>query len=284
MAHKLKLQTTTPSPTRPFIKWAGGKGQLLDDILAVLPEDIVRYHEPFLGGAAVFFGLPQKPQHSFLCDVSLELINCYQVVRDNHQELCTALERHPYSEEYFYQLREIDRSSEYDKLTAVERAARFIYLNKTCFNGLYRVNSKGQFNVPFGKYKNPRIFNREALAHCSEALKHAELHVGSFETTLARVKEGDFLYLDPPYHPRSISSSFTSYSKEGFSQETQIRLKEFCDALDKKGAKFLLSNSFTTLILHLYKDYQVDVVEASRAINSVASKRGKLKEVLVRNY
>jgi DNA adenine methylase len=284
MSQNVELKITQAESARPFIKWAGGKGQLLNEILAVLPEDVERYHEPFLGGAAVFFALPQRPKQSFLSDVSSELINCYTVVRDKQEELLRAVEKHPYSEEHFYQLREADRKDDYKSWSDVDKAARFIYLNKTCFNGLYRVNSKGQFNVPFGKYKNPKILAPANLERCAQALKKAQCRVGSFETILAEVQAGDFLYLDPPYHPRSTTSSFTSYSKEGFSQETQIRLKEFCDAVDKKGAKFLLSNSFTTLILHLYKDYQVDTVDASRAINSVASKRGKLKEVLVRNY
>jgi DNA adenine methylase len=267
---------------RPFIKWAGGKAQLLPELSRRLPTKYKRYFEPFLGGAALFFHV--APKDAYLADTNPELIDCYKVVRDDVESLIVELGRHRYDEEYYYSVREWDRKDNFASLPAVVRAARFIYLNKTCFNGLYRVNSKGLFNVPFGHYSNPTIVDTDNLRECSKALARVELVVSDYASVVDDVEKSDFVYFDPPYAPLSVTSSFTAYTKQGFGHADQEALREVCYRLDKKGVFFMLSNSATPLMQELYRDFTVHTVAASRAINSKAAERGPVSEIVVTNY
>ncbi len=267
---------------RPFVKWAGGKAQLIPEIIKRIPKKYNTYYEPFVGGGAVFFAL--RPQKAVLADINSELINTYEVIRSNLQGLMKELSHHRYEEEYYYRVRAQDRDPLYSSYSPVQRAARFIYLNKTCYNGLYRVNKSGFFNTPFGKYTNPTILDQKNLTACNVALKNVECLVQPFDSILERAEEGDFVYLDPPYAPLSATSDFTSYTREGFGPDMQRKLAEVCVQLDKKGVRFLLSNSSADEIRELYQNFQIDEVYASRAINSKAAKRGSVVEFLIRNY
>ncbi|WP_206215001.1 DNA adenine methylase [Corynebacterium lizhenjunii] len=270
---------------KPLLKWVGGKRQLLPDIHAALPaEGFSHYVEPFLGGGAVLFSL--LPARATVGDLNTELINVYLTVRDHVDELIGLLSTYPNEEKFFYDMRQLDREPSFAHMTAVERAARTIYLNKTCFNGLYRVNNAGQFNAPFGRYANPAICDEPTLRAVSAYLREQDIqfHNGDYAAVLATAGPGDFVYLDPPYDPVNPTSNFTGYQSGGFGRADQIRLKEACDDLDARGVRFLLSNSATDFIQQLYSGYRVEIVEATRAVNSVASKRGKVEEVLVRNY
>lgn len=268
--------------TYPIIKWVGGKRQLMIELLNNMPKYYNRYFEPFVGGGALFFEL--QPNNAYISDINEELINLYQVVRDNINELINDLKKHEISKEYFIEIRNIDRTKEYKSWSSVKKASRFIYLNRTCFNGMYRVNSKGEFNVPFGHYKNPRILDENNLINCSNLLQKTEIKHSDFSEILREVKKGDFVYFDPPYVPLSETSSFTSYTKDGFDMDMQFKLRDVCDELDSIGVKFLLSNSDTQLVNELYKNYNIKKVFASRQINANADGRGKITEVLVRNY
>ena len=197
--------------TYPIVKWVGGKRQLMFELLKNMPKNYNRYFEPFIGGGALFFEL--LPENAYISDMNEELINLYTIVRDNVYELIEDLSRHEVSKEYFLKIRNIDRTEKYAELSDIERASRFIYLNRTCFNGMYRVNSKGEFNVPFGHYKNPRIIDENNLLNSSVLLKNTEIRHADFSEILKKVKKGDFVYLDPPYVPLSETSSFTSYTK-----------------------------------------------------------------------
>ena len=269
---------------QPFLKWAGGKRQLLKEIEKYIPTKFSTYYEPFLGGGAVLFNLQHKK--AIVNDSNQELINAYKVIRDNVDELIKDLKKHENTAEYFYFLREKDRTSEYSNLSNVERASRLIYLNKTCYNGLFRVNSQGEFNTPYGNYKNPNIVNEYVLRSVSNYLNKNDIKFleGDFEDALKNIRKGAFVYFDPPYMPISDSSSFTGYTLDGFTMDDQIRLKVLCDKLDERGIKFLLSNSTAPIILDLYKDYKIEFVNAKRAINSIGKKRGEIKEVLIMNY
>ncbi len=279
-----ELETdSTITLAKPFVKWVGGKSQLLDEIESRIPNKFKAYIEPFVGGGAVFFS--QTPDNATLIDINPELVNAYTVIRDDVEALLKDLKRHKNFPEYFYKIRDIDRSSSYKKWGEVRRASRLIYLNKTCFNGLYRVNSKGQFNTPFGKYSNPNFINEDNLRACSRALRNARIIEGSFLMIEDIAKKGDFVYFDPPYAPVSSTAYFTSYSKEGFANNMQVALRELCRKLNKKGVKFMLSNANVPFIQELYSsDFKIEIVYASRAINSVGSKRGKVQEVLITNY
>lgn len=270
----------------PIIKWVGGKRQLLDEINKRLPEAYNTYFEAFIGGGAVLFHL--KPNNAILGDMNDELINLYKVIKNKHLKLMQELEKHKEnnSEDYFYKIRGLDRTDDFKNLSDVERAGRFIYLNKVCYNGLWRVNSKGQNNTPYGKYKNPAIYSKESIIELHNYFKNNNIKMiyGDFEKTVKEAKEGDFVYFDPPYAPISATANFTAYASEGFGLDEQIRLKKVCDELTARGVKFLLSNSNCELIRELYKDYIIDIVEANRAINSKGDRRGKVEEVLVRNY
>lgn len=268
--------------TYPIVKWVGGKRQLMFELLQNMPEYYNRYFEPFIGGGALFFEL--QPYNAYISDKNEELINLYQVVRDNVDELITDLQKHDISEEYFFEIRNIDRTEEYENWSDIQKASRFIYLNRTCYNGMYRVNSQGQFNVPFGHYKNPRIVDENNLINCSNLLQKTEIKHADFTEILKKVKKGDFVYFDPPYVPLSETSSFTSYTKDGFDMNMQFKLREVCDELNSMGVKFLLSNSDTKLVNELYENYNIKKVFASRQINANADGRGKITEVLVRNY
>lgn len=268
--------------TYPIVKWVGGKRQLMFELLKNMPKDYNRYFEPFIGGGALFFEL--QPNNAYISDMNEELINLYQVVRDNVDELITDLQKHDISKEYFMEIRNIDRTEEYQNWSDIKKASRFIYLNRTCFNGMYRVNSKGEFNVPFGHYKNPRILDENNLINCSHLLQRTEIKQADFSEVLKKVKKGDFVYFDPPYVPLSETSSFTSYTKDGFDIDMQFKLRDVCNELDSMGVKFLLSNSDTKLVNELYENYNIKKVFASRQINANADGRGKITEVLVRNY
>ena len=268
--------------TYPIVKWVGGKRQLMFELLKNMPKSYNRYFEPFIGGGALFFEL--QPDNAYISDMNEELINLYQVVRDEVDELICDLQKHDISKEYFMEIRNIDRTEEYQNWSDVQKASRFIYLNRTCFNGMYRVNSKGEFNVPFGHYKNPRILDENNLINCSNLLQGIEIKHADFSEILKKVKKGDFVYFDPPYVPLSETSSFTSYTKEGFDIDMQFKLRDVCDELDTMGVNFLLSNSDTKLVNDLYKNYNIKKVFASRQINANADGRGKITEVLVRNY
>ena len=270
------------SETYPIVKWVGGKRQLMFELIKNMPKSYNRYFEPFIGGGALFFEL--QPEQAYISDMNEELINLYSVVRNNVYELIKDLSKHEVSKEYFLEIRNIDRTEQYTELSDVERASRFIYLNRTCFNGMYRVNSQGQFNVPFGHYKNPRIIDKNNLLNCSELLKKTEIKCADFSEILTKVKKGDLVYFDPPYVPLNETSSFTSYTKDGFDINMQFKLRDVCDELDNKGVKFMLSNSDTKLVNELYENYNIKKVFASRQINANADGRGKITEVLVRNY
>lgn len=268
----------------PFLKWVGGKRQLMNDIEPLIPSKISTYYEPFIGGGAVLFN--QQPKKAVINDYNSELINVYEVVKDNVEELIKDLSKHQNETEYFYGIRAQDRQEGFEQLSALERASRIIYLNKTCFNGLYRVNSSGEFNTPFGRYKNPNIINETVLRAVSRYLNDNDIQLlsGDFEDALKGARKGAFVYLDPPYDPVSKSSNFTGYVEGGFGSEQQERIRDVCIKLNQKGIRFLLSNSATPFIKDLYKDFEIIEVDAKRHINSVASKRGSVTEILVRNY
>lgn len=269
----------------PVVKWVGGKRQLLDEITPLLPKRIPSYCEPFLGGGAVLFSV--QPTKAIVNDLNEDLITVYEVIRDDIEALIESLKRHENTSEYFYAIRDVDRDREaYRSLSNVEKASRLIYLNKTCFNGLFRVNSSGEFNSPFGHYKNPNIVNEPVLRAVNKYLNSGSVTFYSedFAETLKRVGKGCFVYLDPPYDPVSDTASFTGYNKGGFDRNEQARLKQCCDELTQRGVKFMLSNSATDFIKDLYRDYHITIVRAKRAINSDASKRGTIEEVLITNY
>ncbi len=276
------LQYIDKVKASPVVKWAGGKRQLLSELTQRLPNSYNRYFEPFIGGGALFFEL--VPQGAYISDINPELINLYKVIRDDVDALISDLSSHENSPEYYTEIRAWDRSESYVNVSNVRKASRFIYLNKTCFNGLYRVNSKGHFNVPFGRYTNPNVLNRDSLYAASDVLQSTQIECANFDNILNYVKEDDFVYFDPPYIPLSETSSFTSYSKEDFGMDKQRELKNVCDKLTSLGVKFMLSNSDTPTSNELYSEYKIEKIYASRFINSKASGRGKITEILVRNY
>lgn len=269
----------------PFVKWAGGKRQLMESITPLLPKRISSYCEPFLGGGAVFFSI--QPQKAVVNDLNQDLMLVYETIRDDVDALILSLQTHENTADYYYMMRDMDRDKKaYSALSRVEKASRLLYLNKTCFNGLFRVNSSGEFNTPFGHYKNPNIVNEPVLRAVSQYFSASSITFCSedFSQTLERVGKGSFVYLDPPYDPLSGTANFTGYNQGGFGRAEQIRLKEACDRLTKRGVKFMLSNSATDFIRELYQAYDVTVVKAKRAINANARKRGAVEEVLIRNY
>lgn len=269
---------------QPFLKWAGGKRQLLSQFEQFIPEiGEYTYFEPFLGAGAMLFHL--RPSYAVVNDINFELYNVYSVIKDQglFEELIDDLKSHVNEKEYFYETRAWDRTEEYQTISPVKRASRFIYLNKTCFNGLYRVNSKGQFNVPFGKYKNPDILNEAVLREVHAYLNNHDITLLNvdFAAAVENAKSGDFVYFDPPYDPLSETSSFTSYAQEGFGKVEQYRLRDLFKELNARGCKVMLSNSDTAFIRDLYQEFQIVTVQATRAINSKAEGRGKITEVLV---
>jgi DNA adenine methylase len=264
--------------SRPFLKWAGGKGQLLEQLRPLLPRRFRRYFEPFAGGAALFFSL--RPRQALLADVNAELIDCYVAARDEVDALIEALGRYRYATEDYYRTRAIDRTS----LPLAERAARTIYLNKTGYNGLYRVNRAGKFNVPMGRYSNPLVCDAANLRACSKALEGVDLRVADFEEVAGRAKPGDFVYFDPPYVPVSDTADFTSYVPGGFGPDQQRRLALVFAKLARRGVHAMLSNSDTPTVRELYRGFRIDAVLAARYINSRGSRRGKVGEVVVTSF
>lgn len=270
----------------PFLKWVGGKRQLMPSIIELLPKNVkeLNYVEPFIGGGAVLFNL--QPKNALINDFNEELINVYNVIKNNLSELVTDLKKHENNSEYFYAIRGLDRSLEFKQLTNIQRASRVIYLNKTCFNGLYRVNNAGEFNAPFGRYKNPNIVNEPTLKAVNKYLNSNNiiLKSGDYAELNIDLNSNSFMYLDPPYHPISENSNFTGYIQGGWNLYDQYRLKEYCDNLNERGIKFLLSNSSAPIIKGLYENYVITIVKANRSINSNGSDRGEVDELLIKNY
>ncbi len=271
---------------QPFLKWAGGKRQLLPQIRRYIPRRYNIYFEPFIGAGAVLFDL--QPSTAVVSDANTELINCYQVIKTEPEALIASIHSHEITSEYFYRLRGLDREPEFALLTPVQRASRIIFLNKTCYNGLFRVNRQGQFNAPFGNYRNPRILDPTVVRAVSRYLIEAqiELSPGDFAASVGAVERDDFVYLDPPYDPVSDTAAFTGYNLDGFNREEQRRLKEVCEGLAERGAKVLISNSATDFIRTLYGDegrWRIVEVEANRNINSVGTGRGRVTELLIYN-
>ena len=284
----MNAQSTTKK-YQPFIKWVGGKRGLLEQIFPLFPKDFNNYYETFVGGGAVFFELYSKGllknEKVVLSDINQELINTYNVVKNSPYELIDNLKdyKKQHSKEFYYKIRELDRKNDYDKLSNLEKATRFIYLNKTCFNGLYRVNKKGYFNTPIGSYKNPNIADSDVILSASEALQDVEILQQSFKEILKQAKQSDLVYFDPPYYPLNETSNFTSYDSNCFLEDEQFELFEVFDKLADKKVKVIQSNSDTNFIKELYKNYDINIVNANRFINSKSSGRGKITEVLIRN-
>jgi DNA adenine methylase len=272
----------TNMDSKPFVKWAGGKRQLMKQLVQLTPPEFNNYFEPFLGGGALFFELSKKNKikKCYLNDSNTILINSYKTIKEKPLELIKELKKGKYKneKESFLKIRAENPSD------LVKATARFIYLNKTSFNGLYRVNSKGQFNVPFGKYKNPTICDKQNILAVNLALQKDELLNGDFEQAVKKAKKGDFIYFDPPYAPLNKKPSFTKYTKDDFTQKDQERLAELFKKLDSKGCFVMLSNSYVPKILNLYKDFSITTVNATRMINCKANGRGKIKEIVVTNY
>lgn len=293
-------------PLKPFVKWAGGKGQLLKTIKSNYPsslgKDIKKYAEPFVGGGAILFDIlsTYNLDAIFISDINKELITTYKTIRDDIKGLVDLLCR--YEEEYiplnsedrkiyFYEKRKQYNELKKDDNNDLKIASLFIFLNRTCFNGLYRVNSRGEFNVPMGSYKNPRICDKDNLNNISIAIKNVEIVEGDYKTSYEFIDENTFVYFDPPYRPLNSTSHFTSYSENGFNDEAQKELARYVDILNEKGAMFMLSNSDPknsdendNFFDDLYKKYEIKRIEAVRMINSKVEGRGKIKEILVRNY
>ena len=270
----------------PVLKWAGGKTQLLGQITLLMPtEEIFTYCEPFLGGGAILFSI--QPGVAYVNDINAGLMNVYNVIKHFPEALIAELSRYENTAEFYYQIRGLDRDAErFAALSSVKQAARFIYLNKTCFNGLYRENCQGQFNVSYGKYKNPDFVNAEGIRAVSRYFNAADIYFTSmdFLEVLKILPAGSFVYLDPPYDPVSETANFTGYTRYGFTRYDHIRLKQCCDEMTAKGIKFMLSNSDTNFIRQLYAGYNVTEVSARRVINCNGDGRGAVTELVIRNY
>mgnify|MGYP005845627765 CR=1 FL=1 len=276
----LPASTTNERPT-PFVKWAGGKGQLVSRFLERFPppDRCARYFEPFLGGGAVYLAL--RPRRAVLSDLNADLMNAWRVVRDDPEALMRALDSHVYEREQYYQV----RAQNPEELDPVARAARFVYLNKTCYNGLYRVNREGRFNVPFGRYaRPPRFYDRENLLAISHLLRTADLRCAPFEEATADAAAGDFVYCDPPYDPLSKTSNFTSYTEGSFTRDDQQRLAAHVRELDRRGCLVAVSNSDTPEIRRLYQGFRIEQVATPRFINCKANGRTPVQELLILNF
>lgn len=290
MGVDMRVQQKVAAP-KPFLKWVGGKGRLLDQLMPYFIEarkDKGKYFEPFFGGGAAFFAL--APVTGRINDVNKALMGAYQNVKNDVEAVIAELEvlEHEYltldadtRQDYYY-----ERRDEYNQEShrTIRKSALLIFLNKTCFNGVYRENKKGGFNVPHGRYANPTICDKDTLRTTSNALQYVEISSGSFEDAVKDAKKGDFVYFDPPYYPLTPTSSFTSYSADNFLDEDQRQLKRVMDDLTKRGVKVAMSNSWTPFIIDLYKEYRQEKVMAGRSINSVGTKRGKVAEILVLNF
>lgn len=263
---------------QPFLKWAGGKKGLLSELRKLVPSSFKRYMEPFLGGGALFFDL--HPKHAIISDSNGELINAYKVVRDSPEDLIKQLEVLPVSGEMYYRMREIDPASMND----VQRGARLIYLNKTCYNGLYRVNKKGRFNTPYGRNRTPSICRPEIILRASKALRRAVILSEDFERVLLQeAKAGDFIYLDPPYPPAGGYADFVRYTSEFFKEEDHLRLAKVVEEIDDRGCSFVLSNAKHPLIQEIYSRFRKIEVRAPRFVNCRGDRRGHVPEVLITN-
>ncbi|MCL4408133.1 MAG: DNA adenine methylase [Thermotogae bacterium] len=269
MKNKIKI--------KPPFKWAGGKGQLIEQFELLLPKKFDLYIEPFVGGGALFFNI--LPSDAILIDLNFDVVNFYTVVKNDVEKLIDDLKTHRNESEYYYMMRSVNL----DSLNSIQRASRFLYLNKTAYNGLWRVNKKGNFNVPFGRYKNPKILDEDNLRNVSLALRDVSIIWSDFSIALDYAKSNTFVYFDPPYHPLSKTSNFTNYSGT-FNVKDQIRLAECFKLLDKRGCFLMLSNSNTPLVRQLYANYDVHIVRARRMINSKAEGRGEIEEIVVRNF
>lgn len=271
---------------QPFTKWTGGKRQLLGELRSYMPETYGRYFEPFVGGGALFFDL--APEQAVINDFNEELINAYRQIKNNPAELINLLIKHKEnnSKDYYLALRSADRDGRISRMTGVERAARILYMLRVDFNGLYRVNSKNQFNVPYGRYKNPKIVDVDLLYQISEYLNENDVEIlqTDFAEAVKDAQTGDFVYFDPPYIPLNETSSFTSYTHEGFSYEEQVRLRNTFKELTERGVYAMLSNSSSPLVEELYKDFNIYFVEAQRTNGAKSSSRGKISEIIVTNY
>lgn len=270
---------------KPFIKWVWWKRQILKQLEKLFPTEFANYHEPFLWGWAVFFNFQKK--QSFLSDVNEELINVYKVIKESPKDLISFLKTLKYSKDFFLEIRSWDREEWWlKKYSEIQRAWRFIYLNRTCFNWLYRVNSKWEFNVPFWKYTNPDFVQEENILNTSALLNKtkAEIKLQSFEKVLKNAKTWDFVYFDPPYDTLSESANFTSYNESGFWRDKQIKLRDVFSELDKAWVKVMMSNHNTDFIREIYKGFRFEIVKARRNVNSKASWRGEVEEVVVMNY
>jgi DNA adenine methylase len=295
----------TEKQAKPFVKWVGGKGQLLSQIDNALPKKLfvgkeVTYIEPFVGGGAMLFFMLEKFKNikkAVINDINKDLILAYKTIRDNPNRLIICLKEIEFEylalneekrKEYFLEKRDLYNTKQ---LSEIDNTSLFIFLNRTCFNGLYRVNSKGLFNVPFGKYSNPKICDEATILRDSKLLQKVEILNSDFENTINYIDDNTFFYFDPPYRPLTSTSSFNSYSKESFDDSEQIRLKRFCDKITQKNCFLLLSNSdcrsanpLNDFFDNLYNNYKIERVWASRSINSNSEKRGKLTELLISNF
>lgn len=271
---------------QPFTKWTGGKRKLIPKLKELMPEIYGNYYEPFIGGGALFFEL--SPRVAIINDFNEELINCYIQIKENPIKLIEILKIHKEknSKEYYLEIRGLDRTDKFKELSKVEKAARIMYMLRVNFNGLYRVNSKNQFNVPYGNYANPKIVDEELINNISNYLNTYDITItsGDFEDSVSTVKEGDFVYFDPPYIPLNETSSFTSYTHEGFSYEDQVRLRNTVRRLTEKGVKVMVSNSSSKLTIDLYEEFNIHYVEVSRTNGAKSSSRGIIKEVIITNY
>lgn len=272
----------------PVLKWVGGKRQLLNKIKELMPAEYNSYFEPFIGGGALLFNL--EPKKIVINDMNSELINVYEVLSNKtyYNKLIKVLDIHQkkHSKEYYYKIRALDREDSFKTISKYEKAARIIYLNKAGFNGLYRVNSKGYYNVPFGQKEKVNLYVKDNLDKIHDFFSNNEVKIlnGDFELAVIDADKNDFVYFDPPYDTWENKDSFTSYTKDSFTKEDQIRLFNVFKALDKKGVKVMLSNHYTDFIKELYKEYKINIVEAKRLVNSKASGRGSVLEVIITNY
>lgn len=286
---------------RPIVKWAGGKRRLISELLSHDVGPVETYYEPFLGGGAMMLALPLDTPRK-ICDANADLINLYLTVRDSLEDLLSALQHMPNEPKIYNEIRGWDRLPNWNKKSNIEKSARFLYLNKTAFNGLHRVNRAGEFNVPFGRYKNPKILDRPNLESFSKFLNQknaegsfvTEIHpANSFDSFLKNqsLRLGDFVYLDPPYAPLPNSQSFVSYQAGGFSDFDQRRVMEVALESHERGAKVMLSNSSAPMILELYEeilgptgDFNIEFIQASRNIAAAGSARAAVAEAVIRNY
>lgn len=267
---------------KPFLKWVGGKRALVPEIRRYMPAQFNRYFEPFMGGAALFFDI--APDKAYLSDVNAELVNCYHMVKEKPEALIAALEAHYYDKDYYYHIRDLDRvPAQFAQLSDIERAARLLFLNRAGFNGMYRVNRKGQFNVPFGRYANPDLVKADAIRQASILLQKADITHAPFTDMVDRARQGDFVYFDPPYVPLSQTANFTSYAQDDFTITDQQALADACIKLNEKGVYFMASNSFHDIVKDLYQGFEIVEIKARRAINSRADKRQAVSEALIFN-